>query len=161
MIARLDNFDLQILALVQLNNLATHREIAERVSLSVPAVARRLQRLRSDGVICKDVSVLQPEKVGNRLTIIVDVAVENEAVAQLDAIMKRFADCLQVQQCYYVTGETDFILILSVRDMEEYETLTHSLFFDAGNVKHFRTAVSMRRVKMSLAIPVTALEGTN
>lgn len=152
--ARLDAFDHRILDILQTNNLATHREIAEAVNLSTPAVARRIQRLRNEGVIWKDVSILRPEQVGNPLTIIVDVAVENEAIDRLDAIRQRFAACPQVQQCYYVTGESDFVLILSVDDMAEYEALTRTLFFDGGNVKHFRTSVAMTRVKVGLEIPL-------
>jgi len=48
----------------------------------------------------------------------------------------------------------DFVLIMSVRDMEEYTELTRELFFDAGNVKSFRTMVAMERSKVSLAIGV-------
>jgi Lrp/AsnC family transcriptional regulator, leucine-responsive regulatory protein len=154
MTTRLDAFDLHILKIVQQNNLATHREIAEEVNLSTPAVARRLQRLRSEGVIWKDVSIVRPEEVGNRLTIVVNVAVESEALDQLDAMKQRFSRCPQIQQCYYVTGEADFVLIMSVKDMSEYEALTRSLFFEAGNVKHFYTAVAMQRVKVSMEIPV-------
>jgi DNA-binding Lrp family transcriptional regulator len=129
MAIRLDAFDLRILEIVQSNNLATHREIAQAVNLSTPAVARRLQRLRNERVIWKEVSVLRPEQVGNRLTIIVDVALENEAIEQLEAIKQRFSSCPQVQQCYYVTGDVDFLLLMSVKDMAEYEALTRTLFF--------------------------------
>src|SRR5580704_9505860 len=151
---RLDAFDYRILEIIQSNNLTTHREIAEAINLSTPAVARRIHRLRSEGVIWKDVSILKPEQVGNPLTIIVGVSVESEVIEKLDALKQRFASCPQVQQCYYVTGETDFVLIVSVADMAEYEALTRTLFFNEGNVKHFRTAVSMQRVKVSLAIPL-------
>ncbi|OTP65275.1 Lrp/AsnC family transcriptional regulator [Caballeronia sordidicola] len=150
--SRLDDFDCHILDMVQRNNLTTHRELADHINLSVPAVARRLQKLRSDCVIAKDISVLNPERVGNPLTLIVSVSIENEAVEQLNAITQRFLDCHQVQQCYYVTGDTDFLLMLSVYDMEECQRLTRSLFLDSGNVKRFRTAVSMRRVKVSMAV---------
>lgn len=158
MTARLDAFDYRILEILQSNNLATHREIAEAIHLSTPAVARRIRRLRSEGVIWKDVSILRPERVGNPLTIIADIEVENEAIERLDALKQRFSACPQVQQCYYVTGETDFVLIISVSDMAEYETLTRTLFFDGGNVKHFRTAVAMARVKVGLGIPLQSLD---
>nr|WP_197733027.1 Lrp/AsnC family transcriptional regulator [Paraburkholderia pallida] len=154
MATRLDAFDLKILNIVQENNLVTNREIAEAVNLSTPAVARRLQRLRTEGVIWQDVSVLRPEEMGNRLTIIVEVSVESEAMEHLEAAKQRFSRCPQVQQCYYVTGEADFVLIMSVKDMSEYEALTRKLFFEPGNVKRFRTTVSMQRVKVSMAIPL-------
>lgn len=158
MAEKLDAFDYRILQILQANNQATHREIAEAIALSAPAVARRIQRLRSEQIIQNDVSVLKPESVGNPLTIIVDVKVESEVIDKLDALKQRFLACPQVQQCYYVTGESDFVLIISVSDMAEYEALTRTLFFEQGNVKHFRTAVSMQRVKVSLAIPLAGLQ---
>lgn len=151
----LDAFDRKILNLIQSNNLLPFGKISELVSLSLPAVARRLQRLRKEGVIAGDTSVLNQESVGVPLTIIVHVSVENEAVDQLDAMRERFQRCPQVQQCYYVTGEVDFVLIIVARDMAEYEALTRSLFFESGNVKHFRTFVSMHRVKVSLRVPIS------
>jgi Lrp/AsnC family transcriptional regulator, leucine-responsive regulatory protein len=150
----LDDFDLKILHLVQQDNLTPHRVIAEQVNLSVPSVARRLQRLRATGVIASDRSTLRPEAVGAFVTLVVHVAAESEAIELLDAMKARFQACPQVQQCYYVTGDVDFILIMSTRDMEEYTRLTRSLFFAEGNVKHFRTFVSMERVKVSLQVPL-------
>ncbi|WP_226506990.1 Lrp/AsnC family transcriptional regulator [Pseudomonas sp. MWU16-30317] len=150
--ATLDAFDLKLLDLMQRNNQLPIRELAERVSLSLPAVAKRLQRLRKAGVIASDISVLSPELTGVGTTIIVNVSVENEAVEQLDEIRERFLRCPQVQQCYYVTGDIDFILIMAVRDMKEYEKLTRELFFEGGNVRRFRTFVTMDRVKVSLGL---------
>jgi DNA-binding Lrp family transcriptional regulator len=150
----LDRFDLKILSLVQKNNQTPHRVIADAVNLSVPSVARRLQRLRSMGVIAADKSVLQPEAVGANVTLIVLVEAESEAVVLVDSMRRRFETCAQVQQCYYVTGDVDFILILSTRDMAEYTALTRQLFFEEGNVKHFRTYVAMQRVKASLDVPL-------
>ena len=58
-----------------------------------------------------------------------------------------FNNCPQIQQCYYVTGEADFILIFNVSDMAEYEKLTRSLFFSNQNVDRFTTFVAMETVK--------------
>lgn len=150
----LDDFDLRILSIVQQNNQISHREIGEQIGLSVPSVARRLQRLRSSGVIAQDRSVLNPDTLGSRVTVIVHVSVENEAVKLLDEMKSRFQRCEQVQQCYYVTGEVDFILIFCTRDMAEYTALTRTLFFAEGNVRSFRTFVAMERVKVTLDVPV-------
>lgn len=144
-----DNADIRILRSLQRSNIRPHREIAEEVGLSVAAVARRIQRLRETKVISADVSVVDQNAIGRPLTLIVEVMTENERLDLLDKMRKRFAECPEVQHCYYVTGEVDFILIINVRDMDEYNALTRRLFFDAGNVKSFRTFVSMRRVKVS------------
>lgn len=149
-----DEFDLKILRLVQYDNLMPQREISDRVGLSAPAVARRLQRLRSNGTIRKDISVVDESALGRPLTIVVEVTTENERLDLLDEMKRRFAMCPQVQQCYYVTGETDFILIMNARDMDEYTSLTRELFFEGGNVKSFRTCVSMEKVKACGPIPL-------
>jgi Lrp/AsnC family leucine-responsive transcriptional regulator len=147
-----DPFDLKILDLVQTNNQLSHREIGASVGLSVPAVARRLQRLRKEGVIAADVSVLRQEDVGLPLTILVELSVESEAIERLDEIRNRFRACPQVQQCFYVAGEADFILIIVVRDMSEYQALTRLLFVERGNVRRFRTFVAFERVKSTLRV---------
>lgn len=148
----LDDFDLKILAEVQRNNTQPLRVIADAVALSTPAVARRLQRLREHGVIVSDVSIIDPNSVGQPISLIVEICVESELIDDLDSIQNRFLSCPQIQQCYYVTGEVDFILIMLVRDMQEYEALTRSLFFADGNVRHFRTFVAMKRVKVNQAV---------
>ena len=143
----LDAADKRILRSLQLNNVRPHREVAEEVGLSVAAVARRIQRLRETKIITADVSIVDQNAIGRPLTLVVEVSSENERLDLLDEMRKRFTECPQIQQCYYVTGEVDFVLILNVRDMDEYNALTRALFFDAGNVKSFRTFVTMRRVK--------------
>jgi Lrp/AsnC family transcriptional regulator, leucine-responsive regulatory protein len=149
---QLDDFDLKILAEVQRSNTQPLRIIADAVALSTPAVARRLQRLREHGVIVADVSIIDPNAVGQPISLIVEICVESELINDLDSIQARFLNCPQIQQCYYVTGEVDFILIMLVRDMQEYEALTRSLFFAEGNVRHFRTFVAMKRVKVNQAV---------
>jgi Lrp/AsnC family transcriptional regulator, leucine-responsive regulatory protein len=92
--------------------------------------------------------------VGRPITVIVEVSVESERLDLLDAVRQRFVACSAVAQVYYVTGEVDFVLILTVADMSEYERLTRELFFAEGNVKRFRTLVVMDRAKATMAVPV-------
>ena len=145
----IDEFDKKILHIIQIDNQITVREIAEKINLSLPAVAKRLQRLKAQGYITHNKSILSPELLGINNTIIVNVSVENEAVKELDEIRQRFLSCPQIQHCYYVTGDIDFVLILAVKDMQEYERLTRQLFFEGGNVRRFRTYVAIERVKSS------------
>ncbi|MCV9999286.1 Lrp/AsnC family transcriptional regulator [Pararhizobium sp. YC-54] len=154
LVGDLDEFDVKILRMVQTDNFLSQRVIAEKVGLSPPAVARRLQHLRNTKVIRSDIAVLDETAVGRPLTIIVHVATENERLDLLDAMKERFQRCPQVQQCYYVTGEMDFILILNVKDMAEYNEVTRSVFFEGGNVRSFQTCVSMENVKTHGPIPL-------
>ena len=150
----LDAYDLKLLAELQRDARTPQSELGLRVNLSTAAVNRRLKRLSDEGVIERYSAVIAPEALGYELSIIVEVEVESERIDQLDALKRSFQACPQVQQCYYVTGEWDFILILVVQDMAQYTALSRQLFFQSNNVKRFRTLVTMDPVKVSLDVPV-------
>lgn len=150
----LDAFDRKILAILQQDNMTPQRTIGEAVNLSAPAVQRRIKRMTETGVICANAAVVDPEAVGQAITIFVEVEVFSETADQIEAAKRQFAGTPEIQQCYYVTGEADFILVIVVPAMADYEALTRRLFFGNNNVKRFRTFVAMDRVKVGLAIPL-------
>lgn len=152
----LDNIDLQLLDLVQTNSRLSQAELGERVHLSAAAVNRRLKRLVDDGVIVKFGAILAAPALGHPLTIVAEVETESELIDLLDAMKLAFRSCPQVQQCYYVTGEWDFILVFSVQDMAQYTALTRQLFFKSNNVKRFRTLVAMDVIKAGLDVPISS-----
>lgn len=110
--------------------------------------------MEKSGVIRANVVVLDPALVGRPVTLVVGVKLDSERREAFMRTRKSLASCRQVQQCYYVTGEVDFILILTVADMAEYETISNELFKDDPNVREFRTYVSMNAVKSSLIVPL-------
>jgi DNA-binding Lrp family transcriptional regulator len=150
----LDRFDLDILDILQRDNLTSQRAIGEAINLSAPAVQRRIKRMEETGVIKANVAVIDPPSVGQAITILVEVHVESERIDLLDATKIRLAAAPEVQQCYYVTGDADFVLVITVPTMSAYEALTRRLFFENANVKRFRTLVVMDRVKVGLTIPI-------
>jgi Lrp/AsnC family leucine-responsive transcriptional regulator len=152
----LDSFDLAILEIIQWDNATPHRVIAERINLSAAAVHRRIGRMQNDGIIVGNVAVVDPTLAGLPFTVVVEVNVESERLDLLDAAKRSFAEDRDVQQCYYVTGDADFILIVTVPSMNAYEALTRRLFFGNHNVKRFRTLVVMDRIKASLAVSLSA-----
>ena len=148
----MDDKDLHILKLVQTNARLTAETISERVGLSSAAVQKRLKKLKETGVIEREIAVLSPKKLDRDLTVIVEVILERENRQQLEAFKKKMRTAPSVQQCYYTTGEADFLLILSVRDIKEYEAFTQEHFFDASNISRFKTSIVMDRVKTSLDV---------
>lgn len=154
----LDHFDVAILEAVQEDASISQQDLGVRVNLSPAAVNRRLKRLNTEGVIRQTVAVLDPASLGYRLTVVTEIEVENERLDLLDEMKRAFLACPQVQQCYYVAGECDFVLIMLVRDMEQYTELTKALFFESNNVKRFKTMVSMKNVKVGLSVPTQVEE---
>lgn len=150
----LDRHDIAILNVLQRDNKTPQRTIAEMIHLSAPAVQRRIKRMEDAGIIKANVAVVDPVKVGHAITLFVEVEMESERAELFDAAKKSFLAAPEVQQCYYVTGEADFVLVLVVPTMGDYEAFTRRLFFENNNVKRFRTFVSMERIKVGMALPL-------
>ncbi|MEM7223052.1 MAG: Lrp/AsnC family transcriptional regulator [Pseudomonadota bacterium] len=148
----LDDFDLKILRLLQIDARLKSEAIAEEVGLSATAVQRRIKKLRDRKVIASEIAVVDPEAVGGRLTLVVGVVVEHGRPDIMDGFRRKARQAPEVQQCYWVTGAFDFILIVSVATMAEYEALTRRLFIDDPGIRHFDTSVTMDTVKRGLAI---------
>ncbi len=156
-VPKIDDFDLKILAILQRNNLTPQRVIGDAINLSAPAVQRRIKRMTESGIIQSNVALIDPAAVGQAITIFVEVEVISETAKQIEDAKAQFARTPEIQQCYYVTGEADFVLVIVVPDMARYEALTLELFFGNNNVKRFRTFVAMDRVKTGLQVHLPSL----
>lgn len=149
-----DRFDTLLLREMQRDARQTSDALADIVGLSPTAVQRRLKRLRHSGVIEKEVAILDPEEAGGWLTLIVEIEIERGSADILDGFKRRMRKTPEVQQCYYVAGDCDFILIVTARTMADYETFTRRVFFDDLNVRKFKTIVVMDVAKLGLELPV-------
>jgi len=154
----LDAYDRKLLAAVQRDARISQNVLGAQANLSTAAVNRRLKRLSQAGVIQRYTAQLSPEALGHPLTIVATVEVESEHIDLLDAMKQSFQACPQVQQCYYVTGEWDFVLVLVVRSMAQYNQLTRELFFASHNVKRFKTLVTMSHIKSGMDVPVDGVD---
>lgn len=150
----LDNITRRILALMQNNNQLTSEEIGEMVGISASTVQRRIKALRESKVIARDVSVLSPELINRRIMTIIQIEMERENPNVLGELKKTMASRQEVMQCYYVTGESDFILIVTFADMMEYEKFCEDHLLGNKNIKRFHTSVVVNTVKFGLNIPI-------
>ena len=150
----LDAFDRRILARYQSDTRISAEQIGADIGLSTAAVHRRLKRLRDEGVIAREIAVLDPDALGLPVTCIVTVDVDREGLAEIDAFVARMRACDVVQQCFYVTGQSDFVLVVHARDMASYEAFTREHLLSDANVKSFTTHVVLSRVKTGLALPI-------
>ena len=151
----LDVTDLRILNIVQKNNRLTGDALAQLVGLSATACQRRLKRLRDEGVIEADVSIILPKAVGRQVQMLVLVSLEHERTEIIDRFKKAIRATPEVVNGFYVTGESDFALYVTARDMEDYERFTQRFFYENQDIKGFQTMVIMDRVKVGFALPLT------
>lgn len=150
----LDTFDAKILNLLQEDNRLTAQAIADDVGLSAAACQKRLKRLRSSGIIEAEVAMLSPKAAGMDLVAIVQVRVSRDNAQELDNFRQLMLEAPEVTQCYYVTGENNFILLVTMPNMAAYEAFSRKYFIENASVSQFITSVIMDRVKTSGVVDV-------
>jgi DNA-binding Lrp family transcriptional regulator len=151
----IDPFDRQLLNLLQEDAGLTADRLAQSVALSPSAIQRRIKRLRNQGVIVRDIAVADHRKIGNPTFFIVALEVERERPELLAQLRKWLATQAHIQQVFYVTGEADFILVITAPDTETYDALMSDLVTQNPNVRRFTTNVALSVIKRGLAVPVT------
>ena len=151
--SEIDGFDRKILHEIQMNNQLTSAQLSERIGLSPTSTQRRLNRLRRDKIIEGDVAIISSAAVGRSLTMMIAVTLERERSDIIDHFKASLRGEPRVMSAYYVTGDTDFILIISARDMDEYEQFTRNFLYDNPDIKGIKTTVVMDRIKASFYIP--------
>ena len=150
----LDDFDRRLLNHIQDDAHQTAERLAEKVGLSLSAVQRRLKRLRDAGVIVRETAIIDPKCIGSPVFFVVALQVERERPEMMSQLRAWLAIQEHVQQAFYVTGDADFMLVVTAPDTQSYDELMARLMTDNPNVKRFTTYVALGLVKRGLAIPV-------
>ena len=150
----LDGFDLAILRHLQKNCRHSAEQMGTEIGLSATAVQRRIRKLREENVIKAEVAIVAPQAVGYPLSIVVEVAFKQGLADVIDNFKQDMQALTEVQQCFYLAGDFDFMLIVQTSDMAAYERFTRAVFFVNENIAKFRTTVVMDTVKQSYCLPI-------
>lgn len=150
----LDDVDRRILNILQVDASQTNAELAELVHVSPPTCLRRVKQLRENGVIERQVAIVAPDKVGSRLSAIVEITLDVQAADRMEEFERVVADEAAVLQCYRVSPGPDFVLVVQVADMPAYHALAHRLFTTHSNVRNVKAYFSTFRSKFETRIAV-------
>jgi Lrp/AsnC family leucine-responsive transcriptional regulator len=150
----LDEIDRRILNALQLDASQTNSELAQAVHVSAPTCLRRVKQLTASGVIARQVAIVSPEKVGARLTAVVEISLDIQAAERMDEFEALVAHEDAVLQCYRVAPGPDFVLVVQVADMPAYHALAHRLFATQANVRNVKAYFSTFRSKFETRIAV-------
>jgi DNA-binding Lrp family transcriptional regulator len=148
----MDRIDRKLLNLMQRDASRTNVDMAEEVGLSPSSCLRRVQRLRKSGIIDRIVAILDPTKAERRIKALITVELKLHGEQHMRRFLKIAVAEEAVSQAYAVTGETDVVLMLRLRDMEEFDALCERLFRDQTNVARFFTMMIIRTAKEETAI---------
>jgi len=150
----LDDIDRRILNVLQVDASHTNAELAELVHVSAPTCLRRVKQLMESGVIERQVAIVAPERVGARLSAIVEITLDVQAADRMDEFERVVANEAAVLQCYRVSPGPDFVLVVQVTDMPAYHALAHRLFTTHSNVRNVKAYFSTFRSKFETRITV-------
>ncbi|MFZ4529552.1 MAG: Lrp/AsnC family transcriptional regulator [Undibacterium curvum] len=148
----LDDLDKRILSQLQQDASLTNHELAARVHASPPTCLRRVRKLTEDGVIARQVALLNPERLASQLTAIVEITLDRQNSEEMQKFEQLMATETAVQQCYRVSPGPDFVLIILVTDMPAYHALAHRLFATQSNIRNVRSFFSIHRSKFDTRI---------
>ena len=154
MAVELDRIDIQILNLLQENAAIPLRRIAELVHASSATCQRRIAQLRANGILIKDVALVDRVRVGRPLTAFVTVQLQLQNTALLkmfESLMREEAD---VMACYEVAGEYDFMLVVTAVSMEAFQAFTRRVFTSNNNVANYKSLLAMGCAKFETKVPL-------
>ncbi|MEI8170790.1 MAG: Lrp/AsnC family transcriptional regulator [Rhodoferax sp.] len=156
--SNLDAIDLQLLDLLQNDSSRSNQDLAALVHTSPPTCFRRVKRMRDAGLIEREIAVLSVEKLqevaGHGLCAIVEITLDRQDNAALEAFEKRVAGDEAVQQCYRVSPGPDFCLVVHCAHMPDYLALAQRLFTSDANVRNVKTFFSVKRSKFGARVPL-------
>jgi DNA-binding Lrp family transcriptional regulator len=155
----LDAVDVRILELLQQDASLSIAEIAERVGLSSSPAWRRIERLKKAGVIVKQVTLLDQEKLGLTFEVFATVKLQLPSRENLDRFEAAIASFPEVVECATVTGAVDYMLRVVTRDIHAYDDFLRDKMLALGLVSDVQSRIVMRVPKRTTAAPIELVSG--
>lgn len=149
----LDDRDMKLLSLLQQDCEMPVSVLAERVSLSVSACSRRIQRLEEAGYIRRRIAVLDRERMGVPTTVFALVKTAHHSDGWMELFRKAIADIPEIVEAHRLTGVYDYILKIVLPRVEHYDVVYKQI---VRRVELFdvTASISMEAMKSGEGVPV-------
>lgn len=152
----LDRTDRAILRALQRDASVSNVALAAKVNLSAPACLRRVERLKSMGLIRKVVALLDPGALGFGTLVMIGVVLDRstpESFASFEKAVQKVSGCLE---CHVVTGEFDYFMLVRTRDNDSYNRLHAEQLLYLPGVRQIRTFMVLKQVMSTTQLPLQA-----
>lgn len=150
----LDAYDRRILDLLQEDAGLSTAEIAERVGLSQSPCWRRIQRLKEEGVIRRQVTLLDRRKIGLNAQIFAQVKLNAHGRSNLTEFAEAMRGFPEVLECHVLMGAVDFMLRIVTRDIEAYERFFFEKLSMVPGIQEVNSIVALSEIKSTTCLPV-------
>lgn len=150
----LNKVDRNILRVLQKQGRTTYADLSREVGLSATPCMERVKRLEKDEVIKGYHAVIDPEYLDAALVVFVQIRLVRSAQDIFEEFKAACAALPQVQECYLVSGNFDYLLKARVADMAAYREFYGETLLTLPGVQDCTSYVVMEQVKETLEIPV-------
>ena len=144
----------RLLDAMQKDTTLSQIDLAELSGKSRTSVWRWIREVEEAGVIDRKVALLNPRELGLQIHVLLSVSM----VIHSDQTRKEFEDHVQtlpeVMECYSVSGDRDYVLLILSRDMESYNEFLNAQILDHPSVHSASSSFALRRVKYTTALPL-------
>ncbi len=149
----LDRMDRKLLSAVQEDSSRSTGELADIVGLSQAPCWRRLQRLRQQGFITKEVALLDRQKLGWTIQLLVQVQLSRHGRANVEQFTREMTRHDRVLDCFIMLGSVDAVLRVVARDIADYERFFFEFLSQAPGVREANSMVVLTEAKSTTRLP--------
>lgn len=150
----MDNFDKQILALLQQDASISLKDLAEAVSLTSTPCWKRIKRLEDEGYIRGKVALLDPAKVGFGISVFVQIKTQRHESSWLNRFAETVTQFAEVMEFYRMSGEWDYMLRVVVADIAAYDRFYKKLIASTDGLVDISSNFAMEQIKYTTALPI-------
>ena len=152
---KLDNYDRQILRILQQEGRISNQELAERIGLSASPCLRRLHTLEESGLITGYRAMVDARKLGLSLMALIHISMDKHTPERFDNFEAKIAAIPEILECLLITGQdADYQLKVVVADMDSYQELLLNHITRIAGVTGVHSSFVLRRVVDSTALPI-------
>ena len=153
---KVDSYDQRILEEIQADGRISNQDLAERIGLSPSPCLRRVRQLEEDGVIDRYVALLNPDKMGLKMTALIHISMDKHTPERFERFEQQVSGFPEVQSCYLITGQSaDYILKVVVRDMDHFQAFLLGKLTRIEGVSGVHSSFVMRKVVDKTSIPMS------
>ena len=156
---QLDEVDRLLLTFLQNDARMTNTELARRVDLSPPGLQKRIRKLEEAGVIEQYATIVNREALGYDMLCFVQVTLKHHEPESVQTFREQVQKMPEVQDCYFLTGEYDYLLKVLVRNRRDLERFLVETLTPLPGMDKIRTSMVLSEIKASTAVPATHENG--
>ncbi len=146
----LDAIDKQLLRLLQNDAKQTTKELAAHLGLTLSPVYERVRRLESLGYIKQYIAVLDKNLLGQPITTFCQVSMRYHDKAFIDKFEEEVQKLEEVQECYHMAGQVDFLLKIHVGSLNEYHDFVKYKLSQIENIGVLNSTFVLKEIKRDI-----------